>query len=306
MRVVFSFGVFFFCFYYYYFYFYFYYCYYYPFFQFSSYSKDVFSDKLENYQCYLDSRVIYFGRVGECLLRTHISSYVSSLECFDVIVHGDTAYFDSLDNVRSIINRHDVHVLSNQSRTATTASEQRFCNCQTNENCPLQGNCLDENHIYQADVTATDDGTTKKYIGITANPFKTSFNNHRKSFRNAKYSKETDLSSYIRKLKNENREYSIKWSILKHAKAYGSGNRRCNLCLDEKMFIMKTDPKTLLNKRSEIFAKCRHRNKHCLRNIYCTTNTQRRQNIPRNVRNNFCIRAIRPNFFQLSENRLRA
>ena len=119
----------------------------------------------------------------------------------------------------------------------------------------------------------TDDGTTKKYIGMIANPFKTCFNNHKKSFRNAKYSKETALSSYVWKLKNENREYSIKWSILKHAEVYRSGSRRCKLCLGEKMFIVKTDPKTLLNKRSEIFAKCRHRNKHCLRNIHCTVNT---------------------------------
>ena len=36
----------------------------------------------------------------------------------------------------------------------------------------------------------------------------------------------------------------------------------CNLCLEEKPCIMKADKKYLLNKRAEIFSKCRHKNKH--------------------------------------------
>ena len=91
-------------------------------------------------------------------------------------------------------------------------------------------------------------------------------------FFKAQLAKETALSTHIWDLKSENREYEVKWSILKHAKAYTSGEKRCNLYLEEKAAIMRADPKKLFNKRTEIFSKCRHRDKHCLRN-YATSST---------------------------------
>ena len=36
--------------------------------------------------------------------------------------------------------------------------------------------------------------------------------------------------------------------------------RKCDLCLTEKMIIARSDPKKLLNKRTELVSKCRHRN----------------------------------------------
>ena len=39
------------------------------------------------------------------------------------------------------------------------------------------------------------------------------------------------------------------------------GTERCNLCLDEKRFIMKADKQSLLNKRLEIVLTCRHKNR---------------------------------------------
>ena len=53
----------------------------------------------------------------------------------------------------------------------------------------------------------------------------------------------------------------IKWTIAKRAAAYTSGANRCNLRLEEKLCIMKARLKNLLNKRSEIISKCRHRNR---------------------------------------------
>ena len=41
--------------------------------------------------------------------------------------------------------------------------------------------------------------------------------------------------------------------------------KRCELCLTEKLIIAKADPKTLLNKTSEIISKCRHHNKFTLK-----------------------------------------
>ena len=211
--------------------------------------------------------------------------------------------YSCMDNKKSVINKtqHTRFVETrNSSPYVRPTTDQLSCNCQKSETCPLQGKCLSSNLIYQAEVTTTDNGTANKYIGMTANSFKTRYNNHMKSCRNAKYSKETALSNHISDLKSENREYVVKWSILKHAKAHTSGGRRCNLCLEEKAAIMRADPKTLLNKRTEIISKCRHRDKYCLRN-YATTSI-----IPIYLRNDFYKRPLNRTFFQLCEDRLLA
>ena len=43
--------------------------------------------------------------------------------------------------------------------------------------------------------------------------------------------------------------------------------RRCDLCLIEKLKIMREDPELLLNKRSELGSKCHHKSKFILANI---------------------------------------
>ena len=43
-------------------------------------------------------------------------------------------------------------------------------------------------------------------------------------------------------------------AILKRDAAYTSGEKRCNLCLKEKLCSMKAGQKTLLNERSEIIS----------------------------------------------------
>ena len=81
-------------------------------------------------------------------------------------------------------------------------------------------------------------------------------------FRNRGYEKETELSKYIWKLKDQGEDFTIKWSVAAKTSPYICGS---NLCLTEKLLIAKADPRTLLNKRSEIVSKCRHLNKFTLK-----------------------------------------
>ena len=67
-----------------------------------------------------------------------------------------------------------------------------------------------------------------------------------------------ELSKHIWRLKKLKRKLKIKWSILKEASPYRNGAKNCNLCLQEKLHILKGDKKGLLNMRCEIFSKCRH------------------------------------------------
>ena len=57
------------------------------------------------------------------------------------------------------------------------------CNCDTKENCPVQGKCLENEVIYRA--TLTEEGGEKHtYTGLTANKFKDRWSGHKHTFNN--------------------------------------------------------------------------------------------------------------------------
>ena len=76
----------------------------------------------------------------------------------------------------------------------------------------------------------------------------------------------TTLSTHIWKLKQRKIDYDIKWRIAKQAPVYSKESGGCQLCLEEKTFIMYADKEKSLNKRTEIMQKCRHREDHLLKN----------------------------------------
>ena len=131
--------------------------------------------------------------------------------------------------------------------------------------------CRTESIVYEAAVTTDADGELKVYRGATENEFKLRYPAHTLSFNNENYKNSTELSKYIWQLKGQNRDFSIEWKILKNAKPYVNGSKRCNLCLTEKLEILNGLPSELLNKRSELVSKCRHENKFLLRNLKVKT-----------------------------------
>ena len=65
-------------------------------------------------------------------------------------------------------------------------------------------------------------------------------------------------------------EFSIKWMILGTEKSYNRNNGKCQLCLREKLEILKSRIKSgrkAINRREEIFRGCLHRFRHQLGNI---------------------------------------
>ena len=86
-------------------------------------------------------------------------------------------------NVKNIIDSHNKNVLKNQ-----TEGKERACNCRIKEQCPLNGECLAKNIIYEAEITTNNiNDEPLKYIGLTGNTFKERFSNHKSSFKNEKY-----------------------------------------------------------------------------------------------------------------------
>ena len=168
---------------------------------------------------------------------------------------------DNMRNIISIFNRHNAKITKPRSQPSLK------CNCREKDECPLNGKCRQSSVIYKYDVSAPN-LPTKVYIGLTEKDFKTRWNSHKLSFNNKKYKNSTALSTHVWELKETHDVVPIlKWSIVKHARSYSINARSCALCLQEKYEILNYPIKcSLLNKRSELIAKCRHTNKFLLAN----------------------------------------
>ena len=87
------------------------------------------------------------------------------------------------------------------------------------------------------------------------------------SFRNRTHENDTKLSKYIWSLKDESKNFNIKWSILKKSSGYSIISKSCNHCLLEKLVICNFKEKDrLLNKRLDLVYKCLHESKYMLLN----------------------------------------
>ena len=91
--------------------------------------------------------------------------------------------------------------------------------------------------------------------------------NHTCSFRNERYRNVTELSKHVWDLKDRNINYEIKWRKVRQAKSYSNINKKCNLCLWEKFFIICKPEMSTLNHRNELTSTCRHSKKFLLNTV---------------------------------------
>ena len=124
--------------------------------------------------------------------------------------------------------------------------------------------------VYKAEVEINDginELSTKVNFGISETEFTSKYNNHTMSFRNRTHENDLELSKFIWSLKDQNKEFDIKWSIFKKS----SRSKSCNLCLLKKLVISNFKEKErLLNKWLDLVSKCRHENKYILMNYWLT------------------------------------
>ena len=135
--------------------------------------------------------------------------------------------------------------------------EKKMCNCKAGNTCPMNGKCQDSGVIYKTTVKQ-ETGYVNTYTGLTCNDFKTRWYAHTHSFNNIE-AKQTTLSSHIHKLKANKVNYDLEWEIIDHARPFNPVTGICALCTKEKYYIAKKPAWATLNKRSEMFASCRHK-----------------------------------------------
>ena len=145
-------------------------------------------------------------------------------------------------NTADILSAHNKKLL----KSHNGKPEFKPCNCRYKPSCPLNGNCRDKAIVYQATVQAKDQ--SKNYIGLCETEFKARF------------------SKFIWSCKDSGINPAISWKIICHATPYQHGGKVCNLYLAEKYEILTANDDALLNKRTELINKCRHKNKYKLIN----------------------------------------
>ena len=169
--------------------------------------------------------------------------------------------YSCLPNAASIIAAHNKRLLNG----TPEPSNPKSCNCRTKTSCPMLGRCRESSLIYKA--SAKTNGREMNYYGLCETEFKSRYYNHAQSFKHRQKSSSTELSKFVWACRDSGVEPTLNWSIIQHAPAYQSGNRVCSLCLTEKYTILSANESTLLNKRSELMNKCRHKNKFKLKNF---------------------------------------
>ena len=91
--------------------------------------------------------------------------------------------------------------------------------------------------------------------------------NHLTTFRNKNIQQECSLKDVVWDLKDRGISFTIKWQILKESRSYKAGDNKCNLCLDEKLYILEnSNDGKLINKGIQNMEKCRHKNRFLVLN----------------------------------------
>ncbi len=135
-------------------------------------------------------------------------------------------------NIGSLIKSHNRKVLDTAEENNTLP-----CNCRDKDQCPMDGQCRAKNVVYQATISDTTDSFSD--IGISEPEVKNRVSNHNTSMRYRKHEQNTELSKKFWEMKDQGRTPNLKWKILQFARPYQNGRLNCDLCLSEKLQIIK-------------------------------------------------------------------
>ena len=170
--------------------------------------------------------------------------------------------YSCMNNLAKEISSHNNKILNEEVRNQDSPG----CNCRQIE-CPLENHCLVPCCVYQGLLSSGPATTSCNYFGLAGNTFKERYQGHKLSFENPNYRGSTTLSTKVWELKDNGLPTDLKWNILHTTKPYKAGMKSCDLCMLEKTRILlgRDGPEKipnnviLLNRRTEITSKCRHR-----------------------------------------------
>ena len=159
------------------------------------------------------------------------------------------------------VNNHNKNII--EKPAPNNQPTEHICNCRVKKDCPVGGKCNSEKVVYQATIFPLENKKEEKvYFGISAGNWKQRYYNHKHSFTNPTRRNQTALSKWFWNLRDRGLTPYIKWKLIRRSSTPVNFKSRCNLCLIEKICIIKyKHTSKLLNQRNELIFKCRHKNK---------------------------------------------
>ena len=122
-----------------------------------------------------------------------------------------------MPNIKPEIHKHNKNTLD---KAQQKHPDTRLCNCPNKKQRPLNGQCLTESIVYQANIMENIPGYKEKvYLGVSEATFKVRYGNHEKLFRKQHHKKDMELSKEYWKVKQQNGIPRIKWKVLKKCHA---------------------------------------------------------------------------------------
>ena len=173
--------------------------------------------------------------------------------------------YSNTPNMKAIVTSQNVKLLNHKPAGPTAANPKR-CDCRGGtDNCPVNGECQEQDVVYSSEVTANTG--VRRYYGSCSTTFKARYGNHVSDSNLPHRRDATTLSAHKWSLKDNNINFTQTWKFEAHARSYSPEIGYCNLCLTEK-YLLNRDlkAKNLINKRREVFRKCPHRAKFLLSN----------------------------------------
>ena len=133
--------------------------------------------------------------------------------------------------------------------------------CRCHQPSPLCPNlCKAKNIVYRCRVTPPNNSKVETYTGLTSQTLKKRWEKHMSDCRRGCG---TTLATFVGKLRDSGVDIDIfahlEWAVKKHATPFNPVSNQCFLCLYEKYFILWDRQDASLNKRTEIFSVCRHK-----------------------------------------------
>ena len=164
-----------------------------------------------------------------------------------------------LPNIKAHIAKHNSKLLKERDENGNSEK----CICRDPAKCPLPQKCSIDNVVYQATVKAQG-CEDKKYVGLTARPFKTRYGEHKGDCENISRRHYTRLAGHVWDLKEGGKDPDITWNVVCRATPFSPITGTCNLCTNEKWNIIFKPKSATLNSRQELFNHCRHKERSLL------------------------------------------
>ena len=174
--------------------------------------------------------------------------------------------YSTTPNVKRIFTAHNAKVIGDNKTQEQKKAKAKDCNCRKKDECPLDGKCQQEALIYKA-TASTGSEPEKTYYGSTEGTFKRRYYSHKQDLAKITKRGNTTLAAYVWDCRDRGLNPTVKWEIFRKAKPYKRGQRRCDVCITEKLTILQNTGPNCLNQRSELCSKCPHSYKHKLERV---------------------------------------